>query len=223
MSNTDSFIDEVSEEVRRDQLFQYLRRYGWIAVLVVLLLVGGTAWNEWRKAQNRADAQARGDAMLAAIQQDSATARAESLLALETEGAARALKNLLAAADLQEAGDLQGALEALGAVTENADVPPVYRDLAALKSAMIDGGDQDIDRRRAILSGLAQPGAPFRMVALEQLALIEVQQGNRQAAIDQFGAIAVDAEATRGLRDRALQMIVALGGEIGDLALPAGQ
>jgi hypothetical protein len=223
MSNTDSFIDEVTEEVRRDQLFQYLRRYGWIAVLVVLLLVGGTAWNEWRKAQSRAEAQARGDAMLAAIQQDAPEARAEALLEIETEGAALAVNNLLAAADLQEAGDLQGALDALGAVSADSDVPPVYRDLAALKAAMIDGSAQDIDSRRAALSGLAQPGAPFRMVALEQLALLDVEQGNSQAAIDQFGAIAVDAEATRGLRDRALQMIVALGGEIGDLALPGGQ
>ena len=36
MSDTDSFIDEVTEEVRKDRLYGYLRRYGWIAVLVIL-------------------------------------------------------------------------------------------------------------------------------------------------------------------------------------------
>ena len=40
MSDTDSFIDEVTEEVKRDRLFATMRKYGWIAVLIVLLLVG---------------------------------------------------------------------------------------------------------------------------------------------------------------------------------------
>ena len=31
MSNPDSFIEEVTEEVRRDKLFALFRKYGWIA------------------------------------------------------------------------------------------------------------------------------------------------------------------------------------------------
>ena len=50
MSDTDSFIEEVSEEVRRDKLFATMRKYGWIAVLIVLLLVGGTVYREFRFA-----------------------------------------------------------------------------------------------------------------------------------------------------------------------------
>jgi len=49
MSDTDSFIDEVTEEVRRDQLYGYLRKYGWIAAVVILAIVCGAAWNEYRK------------------------------------------------------------------------------------------------------------------------------------------------------------------------------
>ena len=41
MSETDSFIDEVNEEVRRDRLYAALRRYGWIAIVAVLAIVGG--------------------------------------------------------------------------------------------------------------------------------------------------------------------------------------
>ncbi|KKK62940.1 hypothetical protein LCGC14_2999320, partial [marine sediment metagenome] len=75
MSNTDSFIDEVTEEVRRERLFGFLRRYGWIAVLAVVLIVGGAAYNEWRNASERAEAQAFGDALLAALEADSPEAR----------------------------------------------------------------------------------------------------------------------------------------------------
>jgi len=40
VSDTDSFIEEVSEEVRRDRLFKIFKKYAWVAVLVVVLLVG---------------------------------------------------------------------------------------------------------------------------------------------------------------------------------------
>ena len=44
MSNPDSFIDEVTEEVRRDRLFALFRKYGWIGLVVVLGIVGGAGW-----------------------------------------------------------------------------------------------------------------------------------------------------------------------------------
>ncbi len=69
MADTDSFIDEVTEELRRDKLFMAFRRYGWIAVLAVLVLVGGAITRELLIAQNRATAEAVGDQMLAALRQ----------------------------------------------------------------------------------------------------------------------------------------------------------
>ena len=67
MSNTDSFVDEVTDEVRRDRLFAMFRKYGWIGVVMVLLIVGGAAWTEWQKAVASERAQAFGDAALAAL------------------------------------------------------------------------------------------------------------------------------------------------------------
>ena len=46
MSDSDSFINEVSEELRRDRLFALMRRWGWLAGLVVLAIVGAAAWFE---------------------------------------------------------------------------------------------------------------------------------------------------------------------------------
>ena len=42
VSESDSFIDEVTEEVRRDKLFAVFRKYAWIGVLAVAAIVGGT-------------------------------------------------------------------------------------------------------------------------------------------------------------------------------------
>ncbi|SLN58995.1 hypothetical protein [Pseudooctadecabacter jejudonensis] len=219
MSNTDSFIDEVSEEVRKDQLFGYMRKYGWIAVLVVLVLVGGTAFSEFRKAQSEGAAQETGNAILAALELDDDAARAEALQAVEAEGGAAAITGLLAAADLTETGEAEAAVETLNAVALQDDAPQIYRDLAALKSAMIADGPMSDDDRRATFERLAAPGATFRLVAQEQIALMNVAAGETDLALDQFAAIAQDAEVTRGLRDRAFGMIVAMGGDLEGLLL----
>ena len=83
MSDTDSFIEEVTEEVRRDRLFALMRRYGWIAVVAVLLLVGGTAYREYTRAAETAKAQAFGDAILAALENDAAADRVSALDQIE--------------------------------------------------------------------------------------------------------------------------------------------
>ena len=74
MSETDSFIDEVTEEVRRDRLFAIFRKYGWIGILTIVVIVGGASWTEWKKAKAEAAAQSFGDALVAAMtNNDSAT------------------------------------------------------------------------------------------------------------------------------------------------------
>ena len=70
MSNTDSFIEEVTEEVHRDKLFALMRKWGWLAGLIIFGLVGGAAYNEWSKARAQAQAQAFGDAVLAGLAGD---------------------------------------------------------------------------------------------------------------------------------------------------------
>ena len=79
MSNPDSFIEEVTEEVRRDRLFALFRKYGWIALLAIVLVVGASAWSEWKKAQGRARAEAFGDGLLTALDADTPGARRTAL------------------------------------------------------------------------------------------------------------------------------------------------
>ncbi len=84
MSDTDSFIEEVTEEVKRDKLFAIFRKYGWIAVLGVIVLVGGASYNEYAKSKARVTAEAAGDAISAALAVEDAQARADALGALDS-------------------------------------------------------------------------------------------------------------------------------------------
>ncbi len=208
MSNPDSFIEEVTEEVRRERLYQMFRRYGWIGIVAVVLLVGGAAWNEWNKAREAAAAQALGDSILAAAEAQDIAA----FDAVDVTGEAAALVDFLAAAESLGKEDSATATARLQAIADNTTLPDAFRDLAVIKRILIEGDALDADTRRTLLTPLSQPGAPYRAVALEQLALIEVELGNTDAAIDSLNAILNIEESTQGLRQRAAQLIVALGG-----------
>ena len=213
MSNSDSFIDEVTEEVRRDRLYGYLRRYGWIAVLAVVLIVGGAAWNEWRKAQDRAAAQGFGDALLAALEADDPAARMAEMESIPADGAQLAVLRLLTASEALARQDRGTALAELAALAEDNSLPQSYRQLATLKRVIIGGADLPLEEREAALAALAQPGVPFRPLAMEQLAVLRIEAGDRDGAVEILRGIAVEPEATAGLRRRASQLMVVLGAE----------
>lgn len=213
MSNPDSFIDEVNEELKRDRLFAAMRKYGWIAVVAVILIVGGAAYNEYRKAQITAESQAFGDEILSALDTDDATGRAEALASIEAEGAREGILSLLLGAAELMADDREGAMAALAEVENNADLPPSYRQIAALKRVIVGGTLIPIDERRATLQGLSAPGGAFRPLALEQLVLLDVEAGEREAALEGARALLQEPDLTDGLRRRVVQMIVVLGGD----------
>lgn len=216
MSDTDSFIDEVTEEVRRDKLFGYMRRYGWIAVLAVLLLVGGTAYREYSRATEAARAQAFGDAILAALENDEASDRVsalEQITAPTEEGAA--VLDMLTAAEQGIDGNGAAASERLNATATNGELPEIYRQIASFKALTRPETTLATEERRVAFEAMASPGGPLRLLAEEQLALLDIEAGNTDAALTRLNALLADSELTAGLRRRASQLIVALGGEIG--------
>ena len=213
MSNTDSFIDEVSEELRRDRVTRMMRRYGWIAVVLVVAIVGGAAWYEWQRATERARAESFGDAILAALEAPDDAARRSALRGIEADGSQQGLLNLLIAAEALR-DDRDASLAALEAATHDRSLPDSYRQLAALKRLTLGGADIDPGEREQVLSGLAQPGQAFRPLALEQLAILRLEQGEQDAALTILRDLLVEPDVTESLRRRVTQMIVALGGEI---------
>ena len=215
MSQSESFIEEVTEEVRRDRMFGLMRRYGWIAVLLVLLLVGSAAWIEWRKAQAQAAAQAMGDAMIAALEADESAARVDALAAIEAPGAsARIVRDFMTAAEMIETGNTVGARSLLAAIAADGTVDAAYRQIAGFKALLLQADTLGLAERRLGFEGLAQTSAMLRLPAEEQLALIEIEEGQIDAAVARLQRLQADAEVTAGLRQRASQLIVALGGTL---------
>jgi hypothetical protein len=227
VSNPDSFINEVAEEVRRDRLYGLARRYGWIAVLAVLALVGAAGWREYDSARRTAAAQAVGDALLAATELPDAAARQAALGAVEAGPDGQAVALLLRAADVgalllgapdpsarAKAEALRAALlRDLEAMGRNMAVAEPLRDLAVLRWLMLapaEAGPSDA-QRRAMLQMLAAPGRSLRPLAEEQLMLLDLAAGDLASADARLVRLAADAETPAALRRRAGDIRLAIG------------
>jgi hypothetical protein len=215
MSDTDSFIDEVNEEVRRDRMFNLFRRYGWIAVAAVLLLVGGAAWNEWRASQEQAQAEAMGDAIVAALNLETASARAAALQEIEVTQAS-AIVQLLSAAQLASDDRGDEAVAQLTAVHSNEALPLIYRQIAEFKSLVIADAGQSVEIRRNGFEDLISSGSALRVLSEEQLALLDIAANDEGGALVRLQRLLEDSEITPGIRRRVTQLITALGAKPGD-------
>lgn len=212
-NQNDSFIDEVTEDLRRDRLFGLFRRYGWIAVLVIVAIVAGAAWREYSIASERRAAESFGDAILTA---ESAEDPAAALAALDlaADGEQAALAAMMEGNALVAKGDEAAAGEKFETVAGLAgDENRAMRDLARLKMVLAGGETMDAAERDQILSQLAQPGAPFELLALEQQVVALMGAGRNEDAVTLIRQIQQKDGLSEGLRRRLSEMMIAMGVE----------
>ncbi|WCR11469.1 tetratricopeptide repeat protein [Paracoccus stylophorae] len=210
-NQNDSFIDEVTEDLRRDRLFALFRRYGWVALALILLVVAGVSWREYSQARQQAAAQQWGDAILMA----KASGDPAAVLKVDPQGAPgrRTLAGLLAAAGWVDSGGVDAAGDTLRNIAQADAQDTVLQDLAQLKLVMLRGAQMDPSERDAILTRISRAGAPFELLALEQKAIALVGAGRTEDAITLIRQIQQKDGLSEALRRRLSEMMIALGVE----------
>ena len=213
-NQNDSFIDEVTDDLRRDRLFLALRRFGWIVALVILAIVAAAIWREWSTARDARAGQAFGDALLAAEAATDPAARAAALEKVDASTPARAaLRDLLAGGALTDAGRSADAAARFQAAAQAATAAGdrVTADLATLRAVMAQGPDMDVAERDAALTRLSAPGASFELLALELKALALVHAGRDQDAITLVRQIQQKEGLSQAQRRRLSEVLITLG------------
>ncbi len=166
MSLNESFIQEVSDEVRRDRLYTLFRKYGWIGVFLILLLVGGAGVNEWRKSKQRLAAEQNGDELRAVLQSFTDSEDVKNYLTYLNKGLPGKPLAVLNPAFLRSSVvNSSERLVHLETVANNKDLPIVLRDLALLYTFYIS--ELDFDRKMDMLNSLSGPDRPYRLLAIE--------------------------------------------------------
>ena len=212
MSDTDSFLQEVSEELRRDKLYRNIRKYGWVAILVVILIVGAATYREYLKSQAQTEAELFGTSIIDALNEKNVADRILKLQKINAPGEnAKAIVAMLLSAEPTGNESAPFEMRTLSEVIESLSIDAQYRDLLNFKILLGSSEIMGLDERMKAFEGLSRPGNPFRLLAEEQMALIELELGNNDNAIEIISQILLDAELTAGLRNRATQMLIALG------------
>jgi hypothetical protein len=212
VSDTDSFLQEVSEELRRDRLYRNIRKYGWIAILLVVMIVGGATYREYMKSKTAQAAQLFGTSIIDALNEKEIDDRIAKLQTINAPGDnAKVVIAMLLSAELN--GSETPAMEksSLISLTQGSSIDSHYRELLNFKILLGSAETMDLEERMIAFKALSKPGNPFRLLAEEQIALIELEQGNTDNAVEKISQILLDAELTAGLRNRATQLMIALG------------
>jgi hypothetical protein len=210
--NDDSFIREVNEELRSDQMKGAWRRFGryliTIAVLIVLGTVGYKVYQYWDDNQS----SGTGDQFIAAMKLADANKNDEAIAALdklekEGHGAYPVLARLRAATVLSQKGDTAGAVAALDVIGKDATAPEAIRDAAKMRAGWLLIETGTYEQVSAHVEEMAVPTNAFRHSAREALGLAAYKAGKMTQARQWFQAIADDAQSPRNVANRAQMML----------------
>jgi hypothetical protein len=207
-------FDEVDEELRRDRAEKLWKKYGaYILAAAVAIVVAAGAYSFWRDHQRKtleADGVrfAAADALLGS-DRDKALAEFRELGQTGNGG----YKGI---ARLREAGltaekDPAQALTLYRAIAADAGLDAEIRRMASALVALLSVDAADRASAEQAATALQTPGNPFFNSGREAAALAALRGGDAAKARELYRAIADDLNAPGGMRQRAAEMLAALG------------
>lgn len=211
MSETDSFIQEVTEEVRQDRMYRLWKKYAPYGIAVVVAAIAASAGWTWMKHREAEKAREAGAAFLAT---EIDSVEKEQELVAKIEGPAAVVARLRLAAAKADAGDAEGAVALYREIASEAGLDPAYADLARLQAVRIGLPTMDPAQAVAEIEPLAAEGATYRLLALELRAVVRLNAGETAAAHADLAEILKDPGATRGTIDRATALLLSSGGDL---------
>lgn len=221
-SASDLLIQEVDEDLRRDQYRLLWKRFGnhmIAAVIAVVLVVAGyQGWQEWQSRQRQKEA-AQFQAAQDLLTQGKGAESLEALAKLAADGHTgfSLAANMRRAEQLIGQGDVTAAASIYDQVA-NSSGPALYRDLASLKLAFLTLDSEDPAKLEGKIAPLSALSNPWHFSATEILALLAQKKGDVRHAVELYKQLADDLQAPSGIRARAAEMLAILPPSVADKA-----
>lgn len=209
---TDTFLREVDEELRREQLQKLWDAYGIYAVAaaaLVVLGVGGYQWSMSRAQSQREAAGARFEVAQSLASQGKPEEAAQAFAAIVKDAPAgyRTLARFQVAAANARAGKADAAVADYEAIAKDGSADPILRDFATLQAAMLRLDAADWTEMENRLTPLLGEKSAWRGMARETLGLAAHKAGKTAEARKLFEELLGDRSAPGSASERAMLML----------------
>ena len=216
MANPESFLEEVAEEVRRDRLFKFFKKNGWIIAFVVLATIFATIAYEWRKNYEISRAKSNGDLLTLALEK-SQKGNLEELLDLLSENSPylRPSSDLMAVTKLYYAellynidNDSSESMSLLKEIFSNESISTTLRQLAKIKYLLLFSGDNKV--KQDLIDELSSPDNHYRFLAQEHKVQTYLASGMSDEANRQIDILLNDLEVSEQQKRRLMDLKLAI-------------
>ncbi len=206
-----NLFQEIQEDLDRQKLEAFWKKYGfWIIVAALGLVIStasSTAYRSWRDDRDRKQTTAFLSA--ASVRPDPAqTVAALQKYAGENAGANLASYALLrAGAAAVEKNDREAAIGLFDKAAADSSADPAFRDLGVLLSVQMQLDKGDPAALSSRLAPLVSEKAPWRFSALEAQALLALRADNKAGAKKIFTELSQDPRAPQSISARASDIL----------------
>lgn len=214
-NDTDSFVNEVDEDLRRERAIDAAKKYGpWLIGVFALFILALAGWQVWRSMSMGAarDQAVEFSAAQAMVEAGNLAGAKTEFERLSTEGprAYRAMAQMEHAAILAQQGDLEAALAGFDAAAQTSP-DPIMRESAQIRAAYIAADIQDFPALRTRLQPLIDSDTRVQYLAKELLAVEAWEAGETQLARETLEQLTLAFDAPDTLRQRAQIALSVLG------------
>ncbi len=221
--DNEAFLREVDDELRRDELQSFWKRWGRLLVGGIVAALALFAAYLWWQNDKIAKAGIEGEQLSLALETlaTADTPEAEGQLKKLTDAknpGYRATAKIALAALAAQRGNAQAAAKGFAEVAGDKSFAQPWRDLALVRQTITEFDTLKPNLVVERLKPLAVSGNPWFGSAGEMVALSYIKLGQPQLAAKLFNDIAKDESVPETIRSRAVQMAGGLGGDAAQAA-----
>jgi hypothetical protein len=215
----DTFLREVDDELRRDELSSLWKKWGRTAIAAIVcglaLFAGYLWWNTRSDSAAGVQGEAYDQALQSATDGKSEDAKAKLTALGKSENAGYRTSALLTQAALAlEKQEMKEASRIYGLVAGDKTASQPWRDLALVRQTVVEFDTIKPEVVISRLTPLVVKGNPWFGSAGELVAIANIKLGKNAEAGKIFGAMYKDETVPESIRSRAVKMAGVLGVDV---------
>lgn len=217
----ETFLKEVDDELRREQITSFFTRYGWLIIGAAVLILAGVGGWLWWSGRQVAAREATGENLVAAMDRleggnqgrTAAAPQIASLAQSEIEGY-RVAALFARATSEAEGGRIPAAVATLRSISDNQANDQVYRDAALVRRTQLEFDTLPPQEVISRLGPLSQAGNAWLGSAGELVGAAHLKMNRPDLAGPVFVRIAQDPNVPDPIKSRAALMAGSLGFDV---------